>query len=109
MNHAISARLGCINLIDGKVPVVGGQLPTPILLALASRRIREQRIGDLLLVPGAVHVPIRDLDARGPAPEPHIPSSSFAASSRSPCQSCPPVPIGALPCREFNHSDRAVG
>src|SRR5580704_9434657 len=63
----MSARLGRINLIDRKVPVVGRQLPATVLLALASRRIREQGVGDLLLMPGAVHVPIRDLDTIVPA------------------------------------------
>ncbi len=48
---AISARLGRVNLIDRKIPVVGRQLPTTVLLMLASRRIREQGVGDLILMP----------------------------------------------------------
>jgi glutathione S-transferase len=66
-HRASSARLGRIDLIDRKVPVVGRELPTTIFLVLASRRVGEQGVCNFLLMPGTFHVPIRDLHAIVPA------------------------------------------
>src|ERR1700722_4331919 len=65
--QAISSRLSRVDLIDGKVPVVGRQLPTTVLLTLASRSVRKQGVGDFFLMSGAVDVSIGDFDTIVPA------------------------------------------